>query len=393
MNGTLSREYEKYTLGLVLFDLLPVIFFLFSGILIWKMYGHPLFLTGVIACFIGGLSKVIWKLIIVTGKKDMAIFNKIFRALMPGGFVLMLLAVIISACTRGGSFLAAFWHGLTMMPAVIFFIAGIAGMCLMGYLGSHMDRSARSNWIEEATNAAAQLAILIGVVIVYFGMYYHASNDALTALRSDDNVHVAKVEEGYYFDGSGTDDALVFYPGAKVEAEAYAPLMHLLAEKGVDCYLCRMPLNFALFDRDAAEEIQEKAREGSRYYTGTGNDYSKWYIGGHSLGGAAAAMLAAGDPEDWSGLVLLASYPTDEMSIPVISIYGSEDLVLNRDNYSKAGSDGLWPDDFTELVIQGGNHAQFGNYGKQKGDGDAAIKREDQQLQTAEAVAAWAGEH
>jgi hypothetical protein len=104
-------------------------------------------------------------------------------------------------------------------------------------------------------------------------------------------------------------------------------------------------------------------------------------------------MLAAGDPEDWSGLVLLASYPTDEMSIPVISIYGSEDLGLNRDNYSKAGSDGLWPDDFTELVIQGGNHAQFGNYGKQKGDGDAAIKREDQQLQTAEAVAAWAGEH
>ena len=170
MNGTLSRQYEKYTLGLALFDLLPVIFFLLSGILIWKMYGHPLFLTGVIACFIGGLSKVIWKLIIVTAKQDRPIFNKVFRALMPGGFVLMLLAVIISACTRGGSFLASFWHGFTMMPAVIFFIAGITGMFCMGYLGSHMDRSARSNWIEECVNAASQLAVLIGVIIVYTGM-------------------------------------------------------------------------------------------------------------------------------------------------------------------------------------------------------------------------------
>jgi hypothetical protein len=43
-------------------------------------------------------------------------------------------------------------------------------MCLMGYLGSRMDDSARANWIEEMVNTAAQFAVLAGVVLVYCGM-------------------------------------------------------------------------------------------------------------------------------------------------------------------------------------------------------------------------------
>ena len=42
--------------------------------------------------------------------------------------------------------------------------------------------------------------------------------------------------------------------------------------------------------------------------------------------------------------------------------------------------------DSEQHVIAGGNHAQFGNYGKQMGDGDAFISVENQQRQTVKMI-------
>ncbi|MBE6041300.1 MAG: alpha/beta hydrolase [Clostridiales bacterium] len=225
--------------------------------------------------------------------------------------------------------------------------------------------------------------------MVYLGTYYHAEDTALKALESNDEVNVTTIEEGYYFDGEGTDSALIFYPGAKVEAESYAPLMMKIAGEGIDCYLCRMPHNLALFGKSMANEIKSDALAGNNTYTGADNNYDKWYIGGHSLGGAAASMLVAEKQDEWAGVIFLASYPTDEIDVPVLSIYGSEDTVLSADNYADAGKDGLWPDDFTEEVIEGGNHAGFGDYGAQKGDGQASITAEEQQALTTEIISRW----
>ena len=378
------EKYKYYTMGLALFDLLPVLLFLLSGLIIYSMYRSPLLLAGVLACFIGGLSKAVWKIIVVRRGADLSSLTRAFRMLMPAGFVLMMLSV-----PAGG--IEAFrglWRSLTMMPAVIFFAAGLALMCFMGYLGSHMDSSARSNWIEEAVNTMAQLAVLIAVIIVYFGNYYHAGSAALSAMQGTEKVNVTEITEEdtscWLFDGPGTESALVFYPGAKVEAAAYAPLMEGIASGGTDCFLCSMPLNIALLDKDAADSIRESYRD----------KYRNWYIGGHSLGGATAAMAAddaeeAEPGEDWDGIILLAAYPTDEIDTPVLSVKGSRDGVLNSDRYEKADEDGLWPGDFEEIVIKGGNHAQFGDYGEQEGDNDAAIDASEQWKKTAEAVVRW----
>ena len=118
-----------------------------------------------LSCFAGGLCKAIWKLIIVIRKEDHPGLTRAFHILMPVGFALMILSVPVG----GKAALAGLWRSLTMMPAAAFFAAGFALMCLMGYLGSHMDNSARSNWIEEIVNTLAQLAVLAGVIAVYFG--------------------------------------------------------------------------------------------------------------------------------------------------------------------------------------------------------------------------------
>ncbi|MDD5898634.1 MAG: alpha/beta hydrolase [Clostridia bacterium] len=117
----------------------------------------------------------------------------------------------------------------------------------------------------------------------------------------------------------------IFYPGGKVEHTAYAPLMRGLADKGVLCVLVEMPLNLAVLDMNAADEILEM-------YPHIDN----WYIGGHSLGGSMAASHAAKNASIYDGLVLLASYSTADLSsagLKVISIYGSEDGVLNMKKY------------------------------------------------------------
>lgn len=220
--------------------------------------------------------------------------------------------------------------------------------------------------------------IPVCVISLYFGVYYHAGPQALAALEGTDTVAVTQVGKGWFFDGESDDTVFVFYPGAKVESVAYAQLMLRIAETGADCYLCEMPLNFALFDKYAGKKLIQKY----------GSGYDNRYIGGHSLGGVAASMICGPD-SDWDGLILIASYPVNDPGIPVLSIYGSEDKVLNMEAYTRAKHDGIFPEQTAETVIEGGNHAGFGDYGAQKGDGTATITPDDQQRQTAEVIKAF----
>ena len=108
-------------------------------------------------------------------------------------------------------------------------------------------------------------------------------------------------------------------------------------------------------------------------------EIEEWYIGGHSLGGSIAASYLAKNADDYEGLILLGSYSITDLSttdLDVLSIYGSEDLVMNREKY-EANKSNL-PDDFIEIVIEGGCHAYFGMYGMQDGDGAPTISNHEQ---------------
>lgn len=205
---------------------------------------------------------------------------------------------------------------------------------------------------------------------LYTADYYHANDTAAEALRSD-SVRIEQTAYGWFFDGPDDKNALIFYPGAKVEETAYAPLLHEIAAQGMDVLLVRMPFNLAVFGMNAADGIM------SQY------EYTNWYIGGHSLGGAVAANYAA--ERDLAGVILLASYPTKEVDEPILILYGSEDGVLNRARLDAAPQFGS----VEEVVIEGGNHAGFGEYGNQKGDGVSAIPAGEQRQIAVRAILAW----
>ncbi len=229
------------------------------------------------------------------------------------------------------------------------------------------------------------LALLLALGIgsyAYISDYYHADAQAVAAMSAETETVRTEHSGGVtWFVPDEPMAGLIFYPGGKVECSAYAPLMLACAQRGILCALVQMPGNLAVLDMNAADGLREEHPE-----------VTDWYIGGHSLGGAMAANYAASHSQELDGLILLAAYSTKDLTqtqLRVLSVYGSADGVMNRDSYEKYRSN--LPDGTTELVIEGGCHAQFGSYGAQDGDGVPAISGSEQIRQTADAIAALVG--
>ena len=225
------------------------------------------------------------------------------------------------------------------------------------------------------------LVIVVGACVVYLADYYRADSEAIGAFLPEGATWKEGPDGVIAFEPEGATEGFIFYPGGKVEYTAYIPLMQECAERGILCILIEMPFNLAVFDVNAAEGIRDEYPE-----------IESWYIGGHSLGGSMAASYLANNVDDFAGLVLLGSYSTSDLSesdLEVLSVYGSEDKVMNRDKYKENVSN--LPSGFTELVIDGGCHAGFGMYGAQDGDGVPRITCEEQIRLTAEAIAEMMG--
>lgn len=242
-----------------------------------------------------------------------------------------------------------------------------------------------------------KILIVIGIVVVavaaaaviYLNDYYRAAETAQQCIASPaEGVEVIAADDGITVfspvPGEGMwggynekpEAGVIFYPGGKVEAESYAPLMEALAERNILAVLVSMPGNLAVLDMDAAEGIQEMFPE-----------IDRWYMAGHSLGGSMAASYLSKTDEVFDGLILLASYSTEDLSdadMEVLSVYGDQDGVLDMEKYDQ-NKENL-PAGFREYVIEGGCHAYFGDYGVQDGDGSPAITAEEQIWETADVI-------
>jgi len=216
--------------------------------------------------------------------------------------------------------------------------------------------------------ALVLILILVMGAFVYINDYYSASN-YIDNIIEENSSRILEDGQYTYIKPKDTFDnpiGLIFYPGGKVEATAYIPLLIKLADRGVTPILVDMPGNLAVLDIKAADDVFS-----------TYEDINTWYIAGHSLGGAMASQYLEKNYDKVQGLILLGAYPVNDAPIDSIVIYGTHDIKLDLEKVSTG-------DEVFEIVD--GNHAYFGDYGEQEGDGTALITRAEQQEQTVDRI-------
>ena len=209
-------------------------------------------------------------------------------------------------------------------------------------------------------------------------------------LYDDGVVRVASTREYLAFIplSDGKLPGLVFIVGAGVSAEAYAPLLRPVAETGYTVYIVRLPWRIAPF----ATHKREAMRRVRAIIADTGS-VKYWVLAGHSLGGALACRIVHDDPKGIDGLVLVGTtHPRDsDMSqspVPVTKVYATNDGIAPVKKIE--ANRHLLPEKTRWVRIDGGNHAQFGNYATRQGffDGVPTISREHQQDLTRTALLA-----
>jgi predicted alpha/beta-hydrolase family hydrolase len=229
------------------------------------------------------------------------------------------------------------------------------------------------------------LILLLGVVgfVVWAAIPAAPQSTALASLQTTESVQFSDQDNWLAFSPKrqSPSTGLIFYPGARVDPRAYAPAAQQIAAEGIQIVIVPMPLNFAFFSPNRAERVMDAFPE-----------ITTWAVGGHSLGGAMAAQYAKDHLDQVGGLVLWAAYPgqnTDlsKSELSVLSVSASNDGLATRDEIEAARL--LLPPDTLTVEILGGNHAGFGYYGPQNGDGQATISPDDQQAQIVAATVAF----
>lgn len=240
--------------------------------------------------------------------------------------------------------------------------------------------------MSEQTGRAPRMnrtkAILLGIVgallvvvlgfVVWTQIVMQGTRDIALDVWNDPAVRVTDVGDAVLLEPTDAADVapngtgLVFIPGAKVDPYAYLyKLAGVVEEAGVTVVITKPTLNLAFFDQRPLST-----------FTAAAPDVDTWFVGGHSLGGVRACQLA--DDPAVSGLVLFGSYCANDLSassLQVLSLAGSDDGLSTPDKVADARV--RLPEDATMVEIEGANHASFGDYGVQPGDGTATISTEE----------------
>jgi pimeloyl-ACP methyl ester carboxylesterase len=247
-----------------------------------------------------------------------------------------------------------------------------------------MKKGGLHSWIRRIWLSAAT------IFMVWLVWNAQSHGVAAELLQSGPTLAVTKDDEMTVFMPAGItpeDPALVFLPGGGVDPDAYVPLLRRIAESGVPVALVRLPWRMA-FSEAAKTETWARVQR-ARTRVGAAR---RLILSGHSRGAALAGGFAFAHAQDLSGLIMIGTtHPRDHnlsaLMIPVLKIAATRDCVADLDA-TEANAHNL-PATTTWVVIEGGNHAQFGYYGTQLGDCSADITRDAQQNQTFGAILSW----
>ncbi|HDR7636956.1 MULTISPECIES: alpha/beta hydrolase [Bacillus] len=229
-------------------------------------------------------------------------------------------------------------------------------------------------WLKIVLYSLLGILLMGSIAFLTWSQFtYKPTKEALSLV--DDK----KDEENIVFGEKGAKIGVIFYQGAKVEVEAYSYLGEALAKDGHFVVMPKLPLNLAILGINAVDSVIEQYPE-----------VQKWYVAGHSMGGAMISKYAFQHEDKVDGIIFLGSYPADDFStksLPMLSIYGEVDALATVEKIENNKK--LMSKNTTMYMIKGGNHAHFGMYGEQKGDNASLITSKAQQDETVKVIEEW----
>jgi hypothetical protein len=236
-----------------------------------------------------------------------------------------------------------------------------------------MTRLSQRNrlWVRRIriTGWTALTALLVTIIgfLTWFHIVFPADRAATLEVYRDDRVTVTPGDGVVIMESStvAPTTGLLYFPGARVDPFSYLHPFVEVAASGTTVVIVKPLFNMALFDPRSFEEL-----------TSSTPGIDQWVIAGHSLGGVKACMEV--DHPHARALVLFASYCARDISalnLTVTQVLGSTDGLINLE-VSGAQASNL-PITHTTLMISGANHASFGTYGPQPGDGIASLNRDE----------------
>lgn len=300
-------------------------------------------------------------------------------------------------------------HPVTLAVTIL---CGMAGIVALAWaiasllLGGRYDREVspgqpghrtaaqlhrRARW-RIGLAVPALIVCLVTVALLAWSRPFPAAPVAVAAMESSTTVRVSDRISWYEMESIRKNrfgrevkptTGLIFYPGARVDARAYANLLKPLAASGYLVVVLKEPFGIGLIHVDHADGVLQ-----------VHPDIARWAVGGHSLGGVAASSFADAHPAQVKGLLLYASYPASKLhrtDLKVVSISGTSDGLATPTKVAASKPD--LPARTTRFIaVKGGVHAFFGDYGPQPGDGTPTVARATAQAQivrSSQALMAW----
>jgi hypothetical protein len=278
-------------------------------------------------------------------------------------------------------------HPVNLVLTVICLVVGVVGVLwaaaslILGQRYDEEDRSGRRprrRTPEEMRQQAKRRIILavpalvislLLVIAVGYASPRVATERALGELSSDAKVRVVDKLTWYelvpdrkdkYDNVIAPTTGLVFYPGGRIDPQAYAATLRPLAEAGYLVAVLKVPLSLAMIDIGHAGSVINVHPE-----------IDAWAVSGHSVGGVAAAAYVD-DDERVDGLVLYAAYPAAKIKrtdFTALSLFGSADEQTTPARVDATKS--LLPEKTRYVRLEGATHDVFGDYGETSGDGTA----------------------
>lgn len=267
-------------------------------------------------------------------------------------------------------------HPAYLVTLVLVLVAALALIVWAVVVGPPPQRSPARTWTARSALVLGAAA-LIGALV--FLRPLSAEQIALDALEDGDGVtvHTSRSTIRLTGDDASRSVGLAFYPGARVDPQAYTHLLRPIAEAGFDIVIFKQPYNLAILDSDAADAVIGDPDD----------EVDGWVVAGHSLGGAMASRYAEQERDELIGLLLYAAYPVNDMSersnLAAMSVFGTADGVADPAEIEDRMPD--LPTTAEFVAVDGAIHSFFGDYGLQRGDGTPTVGRQQAQDEIADA--------